>query len=314
MRSARWLGVCSVVLLGGAGVCAAQPGGPGERPAPRQGQGGQEPSGPNSPQGPFSPEALKARLERRLSEIQREEARLKEALEKLAKGEVVRPRDVAPGLGEGPGPNGRRADGARGRGPGGRGPDDGGGAGEARDAEPVLPLLREIMPDAAERVERAMKERPELARRMMQRVGPHLREAMSLKEHDPALFQLRVDEIRAGWGVLEAASVVRDAKQAKDDPEAAKKLEEARGKLREALGRQGDARLALEQHEVEALAKRVEDLRMRLDERRANKDKVLDDMIKRIEDARDLPMGALMGPEGRPPREGEPGSGRPEDR
>lgn len=314
MRSARWLGVWSVVLLGGAGVCVAQPAGDRPPAPPNQGPPGQEAGGPGSPQGPFSPEVLKARLERRLSEIQREETRLKEALDRLAKGEVVRPRDVAPGLGEGPGPGGRRGEGARGRGPGGRGPDDAGGAGEARDSEPVLPLLREIMPDAAERVERAMKEHPDLARRMMQRVGPHLREAMSLKEHDPALFQLRVDEIRAGWGVLEAAGVLRDAKQAKDGPEAAKKVDEARTKLREALGKQGEARLALEQHEVEALAKRVEDLRKRLDERRANKDKVLDDMIKRIEEARDLPLGALMGPEGRAPREGDSRPGRPEDR
>lgn len=277
--------------------------------------------GGDARRGPFSPEALKARLERRLAEIQREEARVKEALERLAKGEVVRPRDLAPegAAGPGPGPGARRGEGPglRQRGPGGRGPEDPAPLPRengAREDEPVLPLLREIMPDAAERIEGMMKAHPELGRRMMQRVAPHLREAMALKDRDPELCGLRTDEIRAGWGVLDAAAGLRDAKNSKEVPDAQAKIDAARARLREALGRQGDARLALEQHEVEALAKRVEELRKRLDERRVGRDKVLDEMLKKIEEARDLPWGAMTGPEGRGPREGAPQPPRPGDR
>ena len=308
MKPARWTGTAALVLISATAVSLAQP--PGEQSPPRQDQ--PTPPGGDARRGPFSPEALTARLERRLAEIQREEVRVKEAIERLAKGEVVHPRDLAPG--EGPG--GRRGEGPvlRQRGPGGRGPQGPGAPGEAGNNEPALPLLREILPDAAERIERTMKERPELARRMMQRVAPHLREAMALKDRDPALFKLRTEEIRAGLGVHDAVGALLEAMAAKDAPDGAGKVVAARARLREALGQQADARLALEQHEVEALAKRVEELRKRLDERRAGKDKVLDEMLKAYDDGRDLPWGALMGPEGRGPREGEPKAPRPDDR
>ena len=304
--------VALVVAMMAGSACALQPGQGG--PPPRDGERG--PGGPDGPRGPgqmeggprdapgmFEPGALRARLERRLEDLKKEQSRLQEALDRLAKGE--KPKDVGremvggrregrpEGRGEGRpdgGPDGRtdrRGDGPRDiRGEGGP------GEGSPEDREHLLALLREAMPGLAAKAEANMKDHPDAVRRMMARWEPRLREIAQLRRHDPELFALRVAELREGWSVIEATRAARELVKSQHDADAdiASTRKKAKEALREALARKFDARLAMQSHEVKALSKRLDELKARLDEQKGARESRIKDASERIMSDKDLPL------------------------
>lgn len=312
--------LCAAALTGSALAMQPGRGGPDDAGGPPPREVG--PRGERDP-GMFDAGAIRARLERRLEEITREQSRLREALERLGRGES--PEDVGRGLpmgrrpgrdGEpqGPGAGERPKDGLRG-GPRG-GPRDGvrgddgerGGPGEAmRDArrgegeraegspeehEQLMALLRESMPRLAARIDEATKTDPEAGKRMMTRWAPRLREAAELKRHDPELFDLRMAEMRQGWTVIEASRAARELGKASHDKDEgiADKRTKAKDELKAALAAQFDARLAMQSHEVSALEKRLSELKGHLDEQRAAKDARVGETMDRILSDKDLPL------------------------
>lgn len=232
------------------------------------------------------------------------------------------------GPGNGPGLRGRmndRKDGMR----GGRdgpmdGPDDGPNAGgpdgrramglEAR--REVLRQLREQAPDIADGLESLRRDDERMAEGFASRVAPRLREAMMLRERDPEVARMKIDELRSGFGVLRA---IREYRQAKNLPEdnadmiAARqeRLTRAESDLRNAVGAALNVRLKAHERELTMLERRVEDVRKDLDEKRAKKDEGVDQLVERIKKG-DMPQG-LFGSE-RPDRpDGQRGPMRDRD-
>ncbi len=266
----------------------------------------------------FDREVLMERLRRRLDEVQRERSMVEGALARLEKGdsprEVMRdlrpgmpggmgPRGLRPGVGPGEGPMrpegrgmGRDHDGPPhrpGEGAHGRGPES-----ARMDPGAMIDALRERAPRLAEALERARQQGPEEFERMMSRWAPRLREAMVLRERDPEMFRLRVEELQASFGVFEA---VRAARVAGQGPEA----ERARERVREAVGAQFEARLAVQAREVESLTKRLDELKSRVEKQRTDRASAIDRVTERLLGGEGLD-GPMDGPADQPgpkPRE-----------
>ncbi|CAG1009554.1 hypothetical protein PHYC_03717 [Phycisphaerales bacterium] len=288
-----------------AGVSVAQPPAetPSERERPRE----------------MDPEALKARLERRLAENQRMETVIKQAIEKLDKGEPLGDllRDLEPAGRFGRGEQGNRPEGGRRpdfdpegpRGPRERG--DGEGFGPMQAGQPlpegererVMEFLRGNLPLIAEKFAKLQDVDPDGADRMLARLVPRLREAQRVRKSDPVLANLRLEELKAGISVIEA---VRDVRRAQDLPAGAEgkesKLAEATRELREKLVAQSETRMQLQEHEIESLTERIENLRKELEQKKAHRDGAVDEMLQKIVENREGPPGE------RP----EPGRKRPD--
>ncbi len=204
----------------------------------------------------------------------------------------ARPGDGPRGDGAAPGPRGGPDGPRQGMRPGGPmgGPDGPGrpGAGGEDDRERLKALIERELPEFAQRAKELREKHPQLADRMLARVAPRLREAMQVKDRDPELFKLRIEEVKGGLDVLESIHALRQLDR--DTSEGAKaKRAEALGKVRDALSKSFDQRLKLQEHDAAQLGERVSKLREEIEKKRADRDKVLGDMVDRIDRGEMLP-------------------------
>jgi len=222
------------------------------------------------------------------------------------------------------------------------GPRDGGSVGEAGDGSPgqradmphspppapaqsargqlgpdererIAKQLREELPDVADALDALRRDNPRMADGMTMRLMPRFREAMDLRERDPALFRLRIEEIRTGVGVLRAIREYRLSKAlAESVADKAATVQKTTAQLREAVAAALDQRLAIQEHDSKKLEKRLDQIKREISEQRERKDEAVTKLIERIEDGEMPP--ALFG-DG-PHRTGErrSGEGRPAER
>jgi len=252
-------------------------------------------------QGVFDPAALRARLERRLDQMKREEKNINDALGRLDKGEA--PEEIAKGLR----PEGRvegrpdlRGNGFRGDGRGDlRSKPDGGksamqtrpGAEGGDDHERVMGQLREHMPQLAERMEAWRKTDPESANRILGRLGPRVREAAELHDRDPEMFALKASEVESGFAVMEATRGVVRARTEGDENGREGRLQEAKEKLRSALGAQFDVRMAVQAKEIEALEQRLVGLRADHESQSSKREHFIEERTQKMSDPESWPEG-----------------------
>ncbi|GJQ30336.1 MAG: hypothetical protein HBSAPP03_22200 [Phycisphaerae bacterium] len=320
----------AALLLLASGTATAQPP-QGERPAqadrPREGV--------------LDPENLLARLERRLADSKKAQEQLQTAIERLRGGaspaEALRDLDLiarGPWGERGEGFGGRRFDGEMDP-PGGpmregpglgeppSGPRDGMRPGEGRGErrgegrgmgqpmtdearEWATTFLRENLPTLSARMDAMRQTDPAMADAMLGRLLPKLRDAARVKEQDPDLAKLRLDELRTGINVLESIRVLRQAREATaDDPKREAGIRDATAALRSVLAEQHDVRMRLQSHEIQTLTKRLEDLRAELERKRSNREAGIDDMLRRIIEFREPSSDG-----GEPPRGDKPGPRR----
>ncbi len=239
---------------------------------------------------------LRARLERRLAEYRRFTAELEAGIARLNDGappgevaaaleslaQSIRPGEAllrdrtsqeGPGTRGGPprdrsGPEGDRAF-----------PDR---EGRPRDGaiEPVrlLEILKEASPEFAARIETLRGTDPEAADRMIGRMGPRLREALQAREQDPELFRLRVNEIRSGIELFDAARAYGQAVRSAD-PAA---ITAAESSLTEAANTHFDVRVAMQEREMQSLAARIEELRAELDRKKSERQSMVDGFVEHM--------------------------------
>lgn len=302
MRTMRPALPLVVSILAGsilATTALAQPG--GRRPEP--------PPAPPRDAAP-DPDAIKERLARRLEDLDRQQARLREAIARLDRGDAPEDvlRDLEPPRGDGrarrPGPDdgpgerfdGRpdgRPDGRMDGRPEGRGGPDGWDAGQPLTAEGrrwVEEFLAGSMPVMAERVARLREADPQGADRLLMRLAPRLRDAARLKDSDPELFDLRLAEIRVGMDVIDAIRALRHAQ------EQGQGVDQAAAKVREQLIRQQDIRDRMTTHEIRAMAARLDEMKADAEKRKAGSNARIDEMVRRLLERRE------PGGRGRSPR------------
>ncbi len=166
--------------------------------------------------------------------------------------------------------------------------------------ERIMGFLRETAPRFAGKLDELHSADSKTADRLLVRMAPRIREAMAVRRRDPELFELRLDEIRGGFAVIEAVKAYRDAKASPEEGRA-ERVAQAEAAARAALVAQFEQRRALEAHEMKTMAARLEERRREFDSRGAERDAVIDRLIERLRENKPLPDGPpRRGPEGRP--------------
>ncbi|MFY7897280.1 MAG: hypothetical protein ACOVP8_13690, partial [Phycisphaerales bacterium] len=139
------------------------------------------------------------------------------------------------------------------------------------------------MPEVAADLEQLRATNGEMADMLFSRIGPRYFEAREARRVDPALADLRIAEIRGTVDVLRKTRAYRDAvKLAADDANRTTAIATATTNLREAIARNFDERLAVQKHEAEMLAKRLEELRADIANKGERKDALVDDALDRM--------------------------------
>lgn len=268
---------------------ATEPRGEGPRRPGRMGSRGGMDEGP-----PETADGFRAFLEQRLEHGKKEEGRIREALDRLAKGdppsEVIREfrregesrfrqlRDFmetregrGPGIG-GPGPDGEPMDG-----PGPRGGPPTPLSPEERDR--LIDAIKADAPVLADRLSAMRSDDPESVDRMMSRMGQRIREAVSSGKRDPQLFRLKLREIEDGMLVMEAARARRALIESNADQS---RIDESTRELRRVVVRQLDSRLAAQSHEIDMLESRLKQQKSALEKQRAEREQKADEILQRI--------------------------------
>jgi hypothetical protein len=263
----------------------------------------------------IDPRTLRARLQQKLDDLRLLEGELRGAIDRLdagaSAGDTLREVDwqamrrVSEGLRDGR----RWLGGPRVAGGDGVGPlaarAGQGTVASAEDRQRMRELLRDELPDIADRLDELEKSEPDKARELLSRVAPRLREARAVKARDPELHRLKLDELRGGLAVLGAMRAWREADRLPDGPDAEQRRAEASERLRSAIDQHYDQRLRVAQREAASLRDRLERAQADIAKRSSNKGQTVADIMSRIE--RGEPMDGLGGARDakgeKPPRE-----------
>ncbi len=190
------------------------------------------------------------------------------------------------------------------------------------DMEAMRSVLAQVTPRLAERMDALAQRDPAEARQRYERMFGRMRPLIDLKQGDPAMFELKVQEItaaRTSWTL--ARSVLEAERAAAADAAKQPEAEAARARLRENLAALFDTRLAIRRHEQKMERRRFEERAAELDTAAQAKDErvdsQLDEILSRVRRAPDRgprdeeeELGPPHSPPPPPPR-GERGEGRP---
>jgi hypothetical protein len=301
-------GVTFASLAQGPGPGDASPPGGGDqmRRPMRDGEGPRN-------RAPITVDAMRKWLSKRLDASRAMTARLEEALGKLDKGEdpgevqrslgsalrehMQAMRAEMPGAGNGPnGPNGPRPgddmggpmndrpdrpegpgmggpEGRPGEGPGGPGAGPRGKM-SAEERQALRELVRENRPELAKKIDAFVGKEPRGADRVIEGVGNKFRDLPELRQREPELFALRLDELDNTIEIMQRTRVWRELREAKADQP---KLDAARAEVRKAMSDQFELHLKLQQHQVAKVKERAAKLEAEIAKMRELREKSLDE-------------------------------------
>lgn len=232
------------------------------------------------------PAVLRARLERRLEFMRRQQEELETALAELdtraEQKEVKETENHAapnerPRHGEDRGQ--RLTDRAMDRPRGSRDVPEN----RRRNIELVLEFLQENNPEIAQRVQQAVRENPRMAEGIIGRLAPRIHEIRELQRHDPAMARLRTAELTNGWALMHASRRLRDAFNT--EPRDRDTIRGLRQNIKEHVTRQFEIRAKIQQHEIESLQERIEHARTSTQEMMSNRDEIIAEHVDRIIEA-----------------------------
>lgn len=256
--------VSALSLVAPGGAALAQ----NETPAPQAGE-------------MMNPDAMRERLERRLEELRAETARLEQGLLRLQEGAPAPEVFEALRAREGEGGMRRRSGPEHWRGPG---PD---GAEHAMDAERrarVERFIAERAPQMRDRMAELRERRPEIADRMEHEMRARMDGMMALAEKDPAMFELRMEGVRAEMELRQAALDYAMAKREGADQAG---IDGAVRALEEVVARRTEIALREREVEIAHMETRLTQAREELTRQRADiqalVNRRLDELMTRIE-------------------------------
>lgn len=142
----------------------------------------------------------------------------------------------------------------------------------------MIELLAEVDQPVARRVQQMMDRNPERAQAMLRQQWPMLNELMQLRQRDPEVFKLKVEDFRTARRSYELARRLRQARQAGDD--AARSAVEK--DLRELITHHFEVRQAIRQRELAKLSDELERLRKQFEERQAARDRIIEHRLQTL--------------------------------
>lgn len=143
----------------------------------------------------------------------------------------------------------------------------------------VVAILREQNMRLADRLEEVRRTNPEHVNAMIAEVWPKIRPLVELKQRDPKLFDLTLEEIKYNRRIDEFVKRAREA----TDPV---KAEKDRADLRRLLAERFAVRQRMRDHEVDLMRQKFErelqKMRDRNDDRQRGMDKTLDEELRKL--------------------------------
>jgi hypothetical protein len=147
--------------------------------------------------------------------------------------------------------------------------------------ESLFETLRETEPELFERLRALRAERPEEARRQMQRLAPRLMELARLRANDPEAFRMRLMEMRSQREMFRLGREIAERMRAGEE------TAELRVQMRSLIEEQLEARLSYHAEQIERTERRLAEAREELASHRARRDALvverMDQILGRIE-------------------------------
>ncbi len=140
-------------------------------------------------------------------------------------------------------------------------PDANGGQGmmSSHQRDEVHGFLRENFPSLFEKLQQVAKQDKRNADRLLGRMGPQIREIMMLKDTQPDLAEIKIEEMHAGLAFVEASRVLR---REMNDPDVSDSdRANAMILLRDLAGHRFDVQLRAKRFEIQRLESRLDDLK-----------------------------------------------------
>lgn len=155
------------------------------------------------------------------------------------------------------------------------------------ELDEALALLERVKPELADQLASLRAEDARRAGRLVQQRFPRVRYLLRLKEADPALYELRVDELALTYQGRSLAGEYLEARAA-DDNELA---EAVRDELSVLLAEQFEVRQQIRRRKLEKLERRIAELREQIEARSTERDTLigqrLDELLERVDAASD---------------------------
>lgn len=148
------------------------------------------------------------------------------------------------------------------------------------ELDKALALLERVKPELAERLSSLRAEEPREASRVIRERFPRLRHLLRLKEIDPPMYELRVEEVRLSY---QSRDLVKEHTEARDagDAELAAAV---RDELSMVLEEHFEVRQQIRRRELELLERRIAALRERIEARAAERETVIEAQIEKMID------------------------------
>ncbi len=132
-------------------------------------------------------------------------------------------------------------------------------------------------PEMTKRLDEALKSHPEKVHGIVKRAWPRLSVLFDNEKRDPKMFNLRIAEQRDSMRVRYLFYKLKDASEKKDTVAVSKYQNE----LRDVFARRFDTRMAIRQHELEALERRIKSMRDEMAKMKSGRQQYIDQMIER---------------------------------
>ncbi len=144
-----------------------------------------------------------------------------------------------------------------------------------KQIDEALALLKKVRPALAQRLAQVRDESPQRVGWLIEHRFPHLRYLLELKENDPDMYELRVDDVRLSYESQDLAEQYRQAQ--KDNNH--RQVRELRSKLEKLVESHFEVRQKIRQLELKRLEQRIEDLREQIEKRDDDRDELVEQRL-----------------------------------
>lgn len=172
----------------------------------------------------------------------------------------------------------------------------------AEERRRVRAFIAERSPEIIAKIDELAGANPRAAERLVDGLGARLKALEGVREHDPAEFAVRIDELKNTIEIMRLSRLVIEA-QRKKAPE--EEIAKSKSALREVMDRQFDVRVALQRRQIDAVRKRLERLQGELDGAANARAKTVDEKMELLLRAMERGPGPRPGPGRDRPRPGE---------
>ncbi len=139
-----------------------------------------------------------------------------------------------------------------------------------RELKQVRAFIAEHLKEVEVQLAVVEKMTPEAIDRLLGRLAPKIIEILQLKESNPVMAELKLDELKAGLHYVEASRQYRGLLRNGSNDQAA--LNQAEQRVRDTASARFDAQVQIKQFEIHQLTQRISQLHLALEELNAQRD------------------------------------------